>query len=546
MYNVRHMNNSLHIGIDFDNTLIDYHTLFYTYARKQGHINPQQKKDKQHIKHIMTQLPDGASHWTRLQGLVYGTYIKKAKVAKGFYAFLDECRKQNIRLSIISHKTVHPFIGQKINLHKAGFSFIQNDKILHRFFNNKNIHFVQTLDEKLALIHKIGCTHFIDDLTDVLLSSHFPKNVEKILYSAENIHKIPPSIQMYGNWNTISSYLFHENRYAKRAIKRVLDQKFPQDTLSIHLVYSGINSIIYRIKTGKNGYIKAKYYKQKSDELHDSIQTEWNTLSYLWKNNIRSINKPVAIFPKDRISLFTYLDGVIPTKKKINKTTVDQMIAFIKTLKKISAQTQAVSLSNAKESCFTISSYFKIIQIKLKSLETSSKQTKNVKRLLDFLQNEYIPLFSSIKKYIHLYCQKKGLPLDYILPQTNRIISPSDVSFTNCILQDTNLNFVDFEYAGWDDPAKLVADLLSRPDGNIPTKFQQYFYKRMISVFKDDHSFHLRFLPISLLITCKWCLIILNIWKIQNNSVNDSKRIKQLQKARKHIKKIHKWLKINK
>ncbi|NCW27038.1 MAG: hypothetical protein EBV83_01870 [Verrucomicrobia bacterium] len=52
-------------------------------------------------------------------------------------------------------------------------------------------------------------------------------------------------------------------------------------------------------------------------------------------------------------------------------------------------------------------------------------------------------------------------------------ISPSDFGFHNSLLGDDNrLRFFDFEYAGWDDPAKMAADFFCQP--RIPAPASEF------------------------------------------------------------------------
>jgi hypothetical protein len=43
------------------------------------------------------------------------------------------------------------------------------------------------------------------------------------------------------------------------------------------------------------------------------------------------------------------------------------------------------------------------------------------------------------------------------------VISPSDFGFHNAISTASGVRFIDFEFAGWDDPAKAVADFMLQP-----------------------------------------------------------------------------------
>lgn len=59
-----------------------------------------------------------------------------------------------------------------------------------------------------------------------------------------------------------------------------------------------------------------------------------------------------------------------------------------------------------------------------------------------------------------------GLVEDRLDPEL-RCVSPSDFGFHNAIRTDQGVKFIDFEFAGWDDPAKASADFILQP--RIPT-----------------------------------------------------------------------------
>src|SRR5947209_3697626 len=62
--------------------------------------------------------------------------------------------------------------------------------------------------------------------------------------------------------------------------------------------------------------------------------------------------------------------------------------------------------------------------------------------------------------------------MDRTLAQSERCISPSDFGFHNTIRsEDGRLRFFDFEYAGWDDPAKTVCDFFCQPAVPIPNEW---------------------------------------------------------------------------
>lgn len=97
------------------------------------------------------------------------------------------------------------------------------------------------------------------------------------------------------------------------------------------------------------------------------------------------------------------------------------------------------------------------------------------------------------------------------LDAANRCLSPSDFGFHNALLQpDSSLAFVDFEFAGCDDPAKLVCDFACQP--RLPvTPVQARLFLNVLGTapWADPDLFSRcrRLLPLFVL---RWCCIMLN------------------------------------
>ena len=60
--------------------------------------------------------------------------------------------------------------------------------------------------------------------------------------------------------------------------------------------------------------------------------------------------------------------------------------------------------------------------------------------------------------------------------------------FHNIIFRDNKAHFIDFEYAGWDDPGKLFCDLILQPDHNIPIK-----YISLLDLFVENYIFKINY-----------------------------------------------------
>lgn len=207
----------MHIGIDLDNTIIDYHNLFAERAFSLGYIDYSQKLTKDVVKNKIKELQDGEKKWGILQSEIYSEGIRDASVMIGFPEFVAACQKSRINLSIISHKTkLNPNDPFQRDLKQAAQDWMQTNQFFDSRgfdFNLNQVFFADSIEQKISTIANQQCTHFIDDLLSILLHPDFPENTCKILYFPYLFKKRRESINYSGNWWEISKYLFEKETH---------------------------------------------------------------------------------------------------------------------------------------------------------------------------------------------------------------------------------------------------------------------------------------------------------------------------------------------
>jgi len=190
-----------HIGIDFDNTIVCYDTVFYRAALEENLIPPTLNQNKTEIRDFFRS-QGKEDLWTHLQGTVYGLKMDLASPFEGVGNFLADCKKKGWRISIISHKTKHPYLGPKHDLHAAAKNWL----LKQAFFDAKIACFFElTLEEKLRRIERESCDFFIDDLPELLNEPRFPSQVRKILFDPSGVHPDNPSWTKVASWNQLIS-----------------------------------------------------------------------------------------------------------------------------------------------------------------------------------------------------------------------------------------------------------------------------------------------------------------------------------------------------
>ena len=190
------------LGIDFDNTIVCYDALFHKVAREQGLIPADVPVNKSDVRNYLRRV-DNEAAWTEMQGYVYGGRMSEAAPYPGVLEFFRACRAAGIPTSIVSHKTRHPFLGEKYDLHAAATAWLEQQG----FFDpaqiglpRANVFFELTKQAKLDRIGQCGCTHFIDDLPEFLGESSFPAGTQRILFDPNQLYADEHRFRRIPDW----------------------------------------------------------------------------------------------------------------------------------------------------------------------------------------------------------------------------------------------------------------------------------------------------------------------------------------------------------
>ena len=174
------------VGLDFDNNLISYDDLFHKVALEKKLIPINFPKQKVQIRDYLRSknLDD---KFTTIQAEVYGNRILEAEPSKGVIKALLELRQKNVGMYIVSHKTQYPYKGPKYNLHESAIKWLEKNNFFDSSglkFTREDVFFEVSKLKKVNKIHDLECTHFIDDLPEIL--ELINSDCSKILYNPFN------------------------------------------------------------------------------------------------------------------------------------------------------------------------------------------------------------------------------------------------------------------------------------------------------------------------------------------------------------------------
>lgn len=168
-------------GIDFDNTIVNYNLVFKKVFKLEKNIKKKNLNTKEKIKNYLIKNND-YNCWRNIQSLVYSKYLFEASLNYEILKLLKYLDKKKIKFYIISHKTIYPYEGDKVNLHKLSHVWLRlnifNPK--NKFKKKYKAYFETTKQKKIKRIKSLEITHFIDDLDEIL--KKLPNSINSIKF----------------------------------------------------------------------------------------------------------------------------------------------------------------------------------------------------------------------------------------------------------------------------------------------------------------------------------------------------------------------------
>jgi hypothetical protein len=256
--------------------------------------------------------------------------------------------------------------------------------------------------------------------------------------------------------------------------------------------------------------VVVKFYRRDPADARDRLATEFGGLQFLWQNGVRSIPRPLAVDRERYCAIYEYLDGDTVDARCVTADDLEASVRFLSALKALRGRPGSAALPAASEACFSLAAIVHNVDGRIDRLRASDSGGDGA-RLQQWLAATFEPLRAEVVSWCRAAAAAAHIPFDVELTLERRTLSPSDFGFHNAIRRpDGSLAFVDFEYFGWDDPAKTVVDFVLHPGMMLPAASAQTFVAGVLSAFADVGQLAERSRIVFPLYGLKWCATILN------------------------------------
>lgn len=299
--------------------------------------------------------------------------------------------------------------------------------------------------------------------------------------------------------------------------------KIPGDFSLVPLAGGG-NNRVFRVDLADRRCLLKAYFHH-PDDPRDRLETEFRFSDIA--SHTGRVPRPLASDPANHLGLYEFVAGRKLTPAEVSDTAVSQAIEFLRAIQIFPEFSQ---FPPASEGCFSIDAHLGTVDRRIRRLAGIASEFADA---IAFVHHDLAPTWERIRAGI----PASGSPIS----QDSRVVSPSDYGFHNALLEaDGNLRFLDFEYAGWDDPAKTVCDFFHQPAVPVPYRFLGKWLDAVSELVSDAAAFRQRVEWLMPVYRVKWCCIMLNEFlpvgenrrAFARGGDAEARRREQLEKAR--------------
>jgi hypothetical protein len=277
--------------------------------------------------------------------------------------------------------------------------------------------------------------------------------------------------------------------------------------VSAERLSGGKNNRVFKVNLEDGGAVILKSYFHDARDTRDRLGAEWAFLVHAWVRGVRCIPQPLAVDHSDHLGLYSFAPGRKLTADEITAAHVDAALAFVLSVNAAPRDTQ--TLKPGSEACFSLADHLETVDRRLARLDVLDPDAPHRAEATQFITGALRPTWAVVRARIVADAVALGIKVDDHLSSAEQCLSPSDFGFHNALSGDV-LTFIDFEYAGRDDPAKLASDFFCCPEVPTPTHHYGRFVDGLVAGLGLDalHAARARLLLDAYRV--KWACIILN------------------------------------
>lgn len=290
------------------------------------------------------------------------------------------------------------------------------------------------------------------------------------------------------------------------ALARFLKKAGIPEPVTIHPLEGGANNRVFRVDAAGTTVLAKKYFRHPADS-RDRLGAESAFLGFAGGKGLACVPKLLTVDRREGLALMEFIPGRKLRPAEVTWSRVAEAAAFFAGLNRHRKSPAARGLEAGSEACFSRDAHLGCVDRRLDRLGAVATDSAIGKDADVFIRERLAPAWRALSARIR--SAKGGASTE--LPRADRCVSPSDFGFHNALRRgDGRLCFLDFEYAGWDDPAKTACDFFCQPAVPVPVRFLDRFVGGISEGFRRPEALRERVRLLLPAYRMKWCCILLN------------------------------------
>ena len=247
--------------------------------------------------------------------------------------------------------------------------------------------------------------------------------------------------------------------------------------------------------------------------MRDRGGNEYQFSNYVWNLGIDCIPEPLAYDAANGLGIYRFVEGIKLQTGEVRHSHLEQALEFFIRMNSAALNSTFPPLQIASEACFSLRDHLSVVERRIENLRSGinpdgSLEDREAALLVD---GKLSQIWTEAQQKLGEQAARLGLEEDQQIPTSSRCISPSDFGFHNALVnQQEKVIFIDFEYAGWDDRAKMLGDFFCQPQVSISLDYFDEMVARAIPEGPDRIREIARVAALFPLFQVKWCCIMLN------------------------------------
>lgn len=295
-----------------------------------------------------------------------------------------------------------------------------------------------------------------------------------------------------------------------QAIRNFLASIGTGDIGGIARLEGGRNNRVYRVNR-RGERIVVKWYHNDAIGKHDRLAAEFAFVRFANEHGINETPKAIACDRTRNMAAYEFIEGAPLQPGEVGARECAAAAAFVRSLNAHRESAAARALPAAAEACFSIDDHLSLVAERIARLAAIQPRDEIDCKAMAFVDERLLKSWQRVESKSMRQSRRNRIDPAAILSPIDRCLSPSDFGFHNALRRpDGTLAFIDFEYAGWDDPAKLVGDFFCQPAVPAPMACYESFVRDVAQLFERPDVHRTRIELLRSVYQIKWCCIALN------------------------------------